>query len=91
MSNESVEKVTYKNFDIRYYVVGNVAYICPEDLQAVMQSNSKEIEIGDAKAWDKVEAGRHIFPFFEFFDWFSGEFDSFDYADEVVLIDPMPW
>ncbi len=91
MNSESLKTATYKDFDIRYYVVGDVAYLCPEDLRVVMQSESKEIDMGEEIAWDKVEAGRRIFPYFEFFEWFSVEFDKFDYTDDVVLIDPMPW
>ncbi|WP_027721704.1 hypothetical protein [Maridesulfovibrio zosterae] len=91
MSAESLRIVTYNSFNIRFYVVGKVAYICPEDLRNVMLSVSKDIDIGEDKAWDKVDAGRRIFSFFDFFEWFSDQFDAFDYADDVILLDPLPW
>ncbi|WP_419780714.1 hypothetical protein [Maridesulfovibrio sp.] len=91
MSKTVVKKVTYKKHDIRYYVVGNVAYVCPEDLVPIMALDSKTIDVSGEQALDKVEAGRKIFPFFEFFDWFSEQFDQYDYSDDVILPDPMPW
>jgi len=91
MSKTVVKKVIFKKHDIRYYVVGNVAYVCPADLVPIMALDSKEIDISGDKALDKVEAGRKIFPYFEFFDWFSEQFDQYDYSDDVILPDPMPW
>lgn len=87
----SVMQVVYKDHPIRYYVVGNVAYVCPNDLVPIMKLDSKEIDPAGEKAWDKVEAGRRIFPYFEFFEWFSEQFDRYDYSDDVILPDPMPW
>lgn len=91
MSSVAVRQAVYKNFPVRFYVLDNVAYVCPDDLVPIMAIDDKKIETGDEKAWDKVEAGRRIFPYFEFFEWFSEQFDSYEYSDEVVLPDPMPW
>ncbi|NDV21330.1 hypothetical protein [Desulfovibrio sp. JC022] len=91
MSMSDVKKVTFKKYDIRYYVVGKVAYVCPADLVPIMALDSKDIDIEGDEALDKVEAGRKIFPYFEFFDWFSEQFDQYDYSDDVILLDPMPW
>ncbi|WP_432735135.1 hypothetical protein [Maridesulfovibrio sp. FT414] len=91
MTAASVKQVVYNDLPIRYYVVGNVAYVCPDDLVPIMALDSKEIITEGEQAWDKVEAGRRIFPFFDFFDWFSEQFDSYEYSDDVVLMDPMPW
>ncbi|CCO25514.1 hypothetical protein [Maridesulfovibrio hydrothermalis] len=91
MSDLSLKQVSYEGFPIRYFVRDNVPFFCPEDLKTIMEAASQEMGECADKAWDKVEAGRCIFKHEEFFEWFSVQFEGYDYADLAVLPDPLPW
>ncbi|WP_031480390.1 hypothetical protein [Maridesulfovibrio frigidus] len=105
MSDLSLKQVKYGEFVIRYFVQGNIAYLCPADIFAVMGKSAdeasaceneasaceNEASACENEAWDKVETGRRIFTDEDFFEWFSVQFDGYDYSDDMNFPLPLPW
>ncbi len=91
MGDSSLKQVKYGEFLIRYFVQGNIAYLCPADIFAVMGKSADEAAACEGEAWDKVETGRRIFTDEDFFEWFSVQFDSYDYSSDMDFPLPLPW
>ncbi|MBI9111952.1 hypothetical protein [Maridesulfovibrio ferrireducens] len=91
MRDLSLKQVDFGEFTIRYFVIENVPYFCPEDINAVMATASEEVADDEDVVWDKVEVGRRIFSNDLFFEWFAVQFERFDYAEDIVIPDPLPW
>ncbi|OEU66408.1 MAG: hypothetical protein BA863_07570 [Desulfovibrio sp. S3730MH75] len=91
MSEFSLKQVKYGEFVIRYFVQGNIAYLCPADVFVVMGKSADEAAAFENEAWDKVEAGRRIFTNEDFFEWFSIQFDGYDYSEDMNFPLPLPW